>query len=74
MRSIDRRVRRLEDRFGSAVETEFSRRLRERLEAARRRLQEAEERGLYKPPERGPLFEFHQRRLRQALSGSWLGR
>ena len=74
MRNIDRRLHRLEDRFGSAVETAFSRRLRERIEAAQRRLQESEERGLYKPPERSPLFEFHHRRLRQALGGSWLGR
>ena len=42
MRTIIRRLRRLEDRFGPPVETEFSRRLRERIEAARRRLAEYE--------------------------------
>ena len=38
MKSTDRRLRKLEDRFGPAIETGFSRRLRERIEAARRRL------------------------------------
>ena len=38
MKSISRRIRRLEERFGPAVETAFSRRLRERIEAGRRRV------------------------------------
>ena len=46
MTTVMKRIRRLENRFGPAMETEFSRRLRLRLEAARWRLQEAEERGL----------------------------
>jgi hypothetical protein len=44
MKSIDRRTGKLEDRFGPEVETEFSRRLRGRIEAARRRINEAQER------------------------------
>jgi hypothetical protein len=42
MKAIVRRLRRLEDRFYPSVETEFSRRLRERVEAARRRLAESD--------------------------------
>jgi len=42
---IDRRLRRLEERFGPQVETEFTRRLRARMEAGRRRLAEAQARG-----------------------------
>ena len=38
MRAVIRRLRRLEDRFGPPIETEFSRRLGERLEGGRRRL------------------------------------
>ena len=38
MRTISRRLVRLEDRFGPPIETEFSRRLRARLEARRRRV------------------------------------
>ena len=38
MKGIIRRIPRLEQRFGPAVETVFSRRLRERLEAGRRRV------------------------------------
>ena len=74
MRSIDRRLHGLEDRLELAAKTKFSRRLRERLEAARRRLQEAEERGLHEPPERGPHAELHLRRLTQAMSGPQMGR
>jgi hypothetical protein len=45
MKTIDRRLRRLEDRFCPPVETEFDRQLRARIEAGRRRLAEAKERG-----------------------------
>jgi len=38
MKNIHRRLRRLEDRLGPPIETEFSRRLRERLAAGRRRV------------------------------------
>ena len=38
MKAISRRLRKLEDRFIPAAETEANRRLRQRLEAARRRL------------------------------------
>lgn len=41
MRTIDRRLRRLEGRFGPSVETEYSRELRRRIEAGRRRVAEA---------------------------------
>jgi hypothetical protein len=41
MKTIIRRVRRLEDRLGPPVETEFSRCLRERIDAGRRRLAES---------------------------------
>lgn len=40
MKTIIRRPRRLEARFCPPVETEFSRRLHERIDAARRRLAE----------------------------------
>jgi len=42
MKTIIRRLRRLEGRFCPPVETEFSRRLQERIEAARRRLAESD--------------------------------
>jgi hypothetical protein len=38
VKTIIRRLRRLEDRFCPPVETEFSRLLRDRIEAGRRRL------------------------------------
>jgi len=38
MKNISRRIRKLEERFGPPVETEFTRRLRERIEAGRRRV------------------------------------
>jgi hypothetical protein len=42
VKTIIRRLRRLEDRFCPPVETEFSRHLRERIEAGRRRLAESD--------------------------------
>ncbi len=53
MRTIIRRLRRLEDRFGPPVETEFTRRLRERIKAERQRVAEARERGELT----GPIYE-----------------
>ncbi len=50
MKSINRRIRWLEERFGPAVETAFSRRLRERIDAGRRRLAGATERGEWSGP------------------------
>ena len=41
MRPISRRLRRLEDTFGPAVETEFTRYLAVRIDAGRRRAAEA---------------------------------
>ncbi len=49
MKSVDRRLLKLNDRFGPAIETEFSRRLRERIITARRRIAEARERGELEP-------------------------
>ena len=40
MRALQRRLLRLEDRFGPPVETEYSRELRRRMEAGRRRVAE----------------------------------
>jgi len=45
MKMIVRRLRRLEDRFCPPVETEFSWRLQEKIEAGLRRVAEARERG-----------------------------
>src|SRR5882724_1594463 len=50
MKSLSRRILKLEERFGPAVETAFSRPLRERIEAGRRRLAEAKERGEWSGP------------------------
>ena len=45
MKAIDRRLRRLEERFGPHVETEYERQLLARIEAGRRRVAESRERG-----------------------------
>ncbi len=45
MKSIIRRLGKLEDRLGLAPETEFDRQLRARIEAGRHRLAKAKERG-----------------------------
>ena len=51
MKSISRRIRRLQERFGlEPVETEFSRRLRERIQEGWRRRVEARERGEWSGP------------------------
>jgi hypothetical protein len=50
MRTINRRLRKLEDRFGLAPETEFERRLRQAIAAALQRLAEARGRGEWSGP------------------------
>jgi hypothetical protein len=67
MKTIERRLRKLEDRFGPEVETEQDRWLAARLDAAARRRKEAELRGECQPVERGPEFEIHREMLRRAL-------
>ena len=74
MHSIVRRIRRLEAYcLPTAAESAEDRRLRERLEAGRRRVAEAQARGELPPhpPETGPLAEERRRRLRQAALGVW---
>jgi hypothetical protein len=67
VRTIARRLQRLEEGFGFQPETEFDRRLRARIEAAQRRLAEARERGDLQPPETGPQTEACRRRLMEAF-------
>ena len=63
MRALHRRLLRLEDRFGPPVETEYSRELRRRIEAGRRRVAEA--RGIpYVPPR---YADFTQLTLAEAI-------
>jgi hypothetical protein len=70
MKTIARRLYRLEERLGLLSETEFDRRLRARIEAAQRRLAEARELGDLQPPETGPLVEACRRRLMAAVGFS----
>jgi hypothetical protein len=67
MKTFERRLRRLEDRFGPEVETEHDRWLMARLDAAARRRKELEESGILQPVERGPEFEGRRQSLREAL-------
>jgi hypothetical protein len=67
MKTIARRLHRLEERLGLQPETEFDRRLRTRIDAAHRRLAEARERGELQPPETGPHTEACRRRLMGAF-------
>ena len=67
MKTIARRLYRLEERFGLQPETEFDRRLRARIEVAQRRLAGARERGELQPPETGPHTEACRRRLMEAF-------
>ena len=67
MKTIARRLYRLEERLGLLPETEFDRRLRARTEAAQRRVAEARERGDLGPPDAGPLVEACRRRLMEAF-------
>jgi hypothetical protein len=64
MKTIVRRLRKLEDRFGLAPETEFDRQLRERIEAGRRRVAEARERGELS----GPIYEDEEKEDLTGLS------
>jgi hypothetical protein len=67
MKTIARRLHRLEERFGLQPETEFDRRLRARIEAAQRRLAQARERGELQPPQTGPHTEAYRRRFMEAF-------
>jgi hypothetical protein len=68
MKSISRRIRKLEERLGPPVETEYTRRVRERLEAAQRRLAQLQERCELGPPQTGPLVETRHRRFSEAMA------
>jgi hypothetical protein len=50
MKAMDRRLRRLEDRYGPPVETEYSRELQRRIEAGRRRVAAAMGEAYEQPP------------------------
>jgi hypothetical protein len=67
MKTITRRLHRLEERLGLQPETEFDRRLRARIEAGQRRFAEAREHGEVGPPETRPLVEACRRRLMEAF-------
>ena len=67
MRDLAGRIRRLEKRFGDPVETEFSRRLRKRIESARERLAEARQRGAFGHSKDGSACEARRRQIRQIL-------
>ena len=72
MKAFIRRLRRLEEeRFGTAADSEFTQRLRERIEAGRRRVAEAQERGELGPPDRGPYFEARHRQYMEAMARLW---
>ena len=70
MKTITRRLHRLEERLGLQPETEFDRRLRARIAAGQQRLTEARERSELLPPEIGPLVEARRQRFMQALGFS----
>ena len=72
MKAIVRRLLRLEDQFGSPGETEYDVWLRQRLEAAHRRIAEAGKRGELPPvEEERPLTEYDQRRLEILKQAAW---
>jgi hypothetical protein len=64
MKTIVRRLRRLEDRFGLAPETEFDRQLRGRIEAGQRRVADARQRGELS----GPIYEDEEKEDLTGLS------
>jgi hypothetical protein len=66
IKSIIRRIQRLEASISPAFESEQARRLREQMEDGRRRVAEAVARGELSPPETGPHVEARQLRLVQA--------
>ena len=78
MKSIIRRLGKLEDHLGLAPETEFDRQLRARIKAGRRRLAEAKERsewygsinnGEWEDFARLSVFEILQRGRERAAKG-----
>ena len=72
MKAIVRRLHRLEDQFGSRGETEYDLWLRQRIEAANRRIAEAVKRCELPPAEEGrPLTEYDQRRLEILKQAAW---
>jgi shikimate kinase len=72
MKAILRRLHRLKDQFGSPGETEYDLWLRQRLEAAHRRIAEARKRGELPPAEEErPLTELEQRRLEILKQAAW---
>jgi hypothetical protein len=72
MKAIVRRLHLLEDQFGPPGETEYDVWLRQRLEAAHRRIAEARKRGELPPAEEErPLTEYDQRRLEILKQAAW---
>jgi len=70
MKLVSRRLRRLEERFGPAIETEFTRRLRERIEAGRRRVAVAAaqvQQGQLCQPDAGRMPDAQRERLREIV-------
>jgi hypothetical protein len=59
MKTIIRRLRRLEDRFGPPAETEYTRHLRERIKAGRQRVAEAQARGELPVP----IYDYERKDL-----------
>jgi hypothetical protein len=57
VKALIRRLCRLEDRFGPAIETDFSRRMHERIKAGRRRVAEMRESLGLSPPEDWPPYD-----------------
>jgi hypothetical protein len=68
MKTIIRRLDRLEERLAPRAETEFAKSLLEKIEAGRRRVAEARESGLLPPPapDDDQQAEFWRKRLVQA--------
>ena len=69
MKTINRRLRKLEEGFGLVPETEDDRRLRERLEAGRRRLAAARASGEYSGPAGQGQVPDRADSERKAISG-----
>jgi len=66
MKGISRRLRQLEEGLGIGPETEFTRRLRERIWAGLRRVAEVRARGESQAHESEPLAEVRHKRLLEA--------
>ena len=67
MKLVSRRLRRLEDRLGPAVETEFTRRLRARIEEGLRRVAAARGDQQQCQLEGGQMPESQRQRLREMV-------